>query len=70
MKKNRTIHSWLAFLLGISSSIFVGFIKVLIKAYPHEVVIGAIVTMTLGYIGKRAWEKHKSFRMSDNTECE
>jgi hypothetical protein len=69
MKKG-TIHSWLAYLMGIGSTVSVGFIKVLIKAYPHEVVIGAIVTMTLGYIGKRAWQKHKSYRMNMNTECE
>lgn len=58
----KTIHSWLAYLISMPVIILCGFIKVLINAYPHEVVIGAIVTVTIGYFGKRVWQKHKNYQ--------
>ena len=69
-KNNRTIHSWQAFLMGLGGIIMAGFFKVIFPSYPEESVIMAIVAVTLGYLGKRTWQKHKSFRTFENTEGE
>lgn len=72
VKNRKTIHSWLAFVLGLGSTVAAGFFKVLLSSYPHEAVIGGIVGITIAYLGKRVWQKHKSFNNYDyqNTECE
>jgi len=65
-KKNKTIHSWLAFIIGISSAILTGIFKHFMSGYPDQVVIGAITAITIAYFGKRITQKHKSFRQENN----
>ena len=62
--KHSKIPSWIALLMGLGSTMLVGFLKVAMHSYPHEAVIGGIVGITLGYIGKRVVQKHKSFNGS------
>jgi len=62
----KDLHSWLALLVALAIIIVLGFIKVLISSFPYETaVIGGIVPVTLGYFGKRVWQKHKSFNKLD-----
>lgn len=55
------IRSEVAYVYATFLVIAVGFIKVGIKAYPHEVTIGAIVTLTVALFSKRLIQKHKRF---------
>ena len=55
------IKSEVAYVYATFLIIGVGFIKVGMTAYPHEVTIGAIVTLTLGLFGKRLIQKRKEF---------
>lgn len=56
------LKSEIAYVYSTLLVVGIGFIKVLIKAYPHEVTIGAIVTLALGFFGKRLIQKRREFR--------
>ena len=61
MKIIDKIRSEVAYIYATILVIGIGFIKVGIKAYPHEVTIGAIVTLTGLLFGKRLAQKHRKF---------
>ena len=56
------IKSWTAYALSTVAVIVLGFVKVKIPAYPIETVVTAIVTITLGYFGKRLAQRHKKLQ--------
>jgi len=58
----KKFRSELAHIIALFLLIGLGFIKVLVPAYPHGVTIGAIVTLTLGLYGKRLIQKRPAYR--------
>lgn len=57
------IKTYHALLISLGLITLLGFIKSLfVTGLPLEtMVVGGIVPITLGYFGKRVWQKHRSF---------
>jgi len=58
----KNLKSELAYIIGLLLIVGLGFIKVLVPAYPHGATIGGIITLTLGLYGKRLIQKRPEYR--------
>jgi len=58
----KNLKSELAYVIALFLIIGLGFIKVLVPAYPHASTIGTVITLTLGLYGKRLIQKRPEYR--------
>ncbi len=58
----KNLRSDLVCLIGLVLLIGLGFIKVVVPAYPHGATVGSIITLILGWYGKRLIQKRPEYR--------
>lgn len=58
----KNIKSELAYIIGLLLIVGLGFVKVVVPAYPFGATVGSIITLTLGLYGKRLIQKRPEYR--------
>jgi len=58
----KNLKSDLLCLIGLALLIGLGFIKVIVPAYPHGATLGGCITLILGWYGKRLIQKRPEYR--------
>lgn len=58
----KNLKSDLVCLIGLVLLIGLGFIKVMVPAYPHGATVGSVITLILGWYGKRLIQKRPEYR--------
>lgn len=58
----KNLKSELAYIIGLVLIVGLGFVKVIVPAYPFGATMGGIISLTLGLYGKRLIQKRPEFR--------